>query len=168
MTTLYTRNPCFCRPKHPRLCLEFIGKSDLEPGCQQKLVFLASAASLKEEVTPEGEKGMPRGGTLFARESSKIYTLATHGRKWCPGSQNRTPWSQNGAQWSQNEPTIVAKVIHILYKYDTNVIWHGGGSGSACDSGYIYIYIYIYISAAPPLAGGAGRVETSLQVLAGS
>jgi hypothetical protein len=110
-----------------------------------KLVFSASAASLKEEVTPEGEKGMSMGGTHLTRESSKIHTLATHCRKWCPGPQNRTPWSQNGAPWSQNEPTIVAKVIKTSHKYDTDVIWHGGGSGSACDSGYIYIYIYIYI-----------------------
>ena len=101
-----------------------------------KRVFSASAVSLQEEMPPEGEKGMSMGGTHLTRESSKIHTLATHGRKWCPGPQNRAPWSQNGAQWSQNEPTIVANV--------TNVIWHGGGSGSACDSG-LYIYIYIYI-----------------------
>ena len=109
----------------------------------KRRVFAASAASLQEEMSPKGEKVMSMGGTPFTRESSKIHTLATHGRKLCPGCQNRTPWSQNGAQWSQNEPTIVGKVKHILHKYDTNVIWHGGGSGSACDSGYIYIYIYI-------------------------
>ncbi len=51
---------------------------------------------------------------------------------------------------------------------NTERIRHGGGLGSACDSGYIYIYIYIYIYAAPPRARGAGGVEICLCVLAGS
>ena len=46
----------------------------------KQLLFSASAASLKEEVTPKGEKGMPRGSRLFTRESSKIDTVAIAGK----------------------------------------------------------------------------------------
>ncbi len=105
----------------------------------KKNVFSDSAASLQEEMSPKGEKVMSMGGTPFARETSKIHTLATHARKWCPGFQNRTPCSQNGAQWSQNEPTIVAKVITKSNNGTVAVL----GAHATVD---------IYIFAAPRLA----------------
>ena len=53
-----------------------------------------------------------------------MYTLATHGRKWCPWFYNHAPCSKNGAQCSQMNPQLSPK----SYKYRRNMILTPSGT----------------------------------------
>ena len=154
LTTPYTRNPSFSHPKHLRLWPEFINKIDLEPERQQNSYFQLLPPHLRKKLLPRARKGCP-WGTHLTRESSKSRCCSMSSWICSPSS-----WICSLSSWIcfkivPRGPKMVPrgpkmslelsqKVIQRNQTNDTHVIWHGGGSGSACDSGYIYIYIYIY------------------------